>query len=92
MALAGTAARGHVYLVRLDPTLGSEIKKTRPCVVVSPDELNHHLRTIIVAPMTTGGHSYPWRPRCPFQAAPDTLHSINYGPWTPIAFSSRLGR
>jgi mRNA interferase MazF len=59
--------RSHVYLVRLDPTLGSEIKKTRPCVVVSPDELNEHLRTVIVAPMTTGGRPYPWRPRCRFQ-------------------------
>jgi mRNA interferase MazF len=62
-----SAARGHVYLVRLDPTLGSEIKKTRPCVVVSPDELNDHLRTVIVAPMTTGGRGYPWRPACKFQ-------------------------
>jgi mRNA interferase MazF len=59
--------RGQVYLVRLDPTLGSEIKKTRPCVVVSPDELNKHLRTVIVAPMTSGGRAYPWRPRCRFQ-------------------------
>lgn len=53
--------------MRLDPTLGSEIKKTRPCVVVSPDELNAHLRTAIVAPMTTGGRAYPWRIRCQFQ-------------------------
>ena len=60
-------SRGQVYLVRLDPTLGREIKKTRPCVVVSPDELNEHLRTVIVAPMTTGGRAYPWRPRCRFQ-------------------------
>ena len=60
-------SRGQVFLVRLDPTLGSEIKKTRPCVVVSPDELNEHLRTVIVAPMTTGGRAYPWRPRCRFQ-------------------------
>ena len=68
MAVGGPAiSRGHVYLVRLDPTLGSEIKKTRPCVVVSPDELNEHLRTGIVAPMTTGGRAYPWRPRCRFQ-------------------------
>jgi mRNA interferase MazF len=59
--------RGQVHLVRLDPTRGSEIKKTRPCVVVSPDELNEHLRTVIVAPMTTGGRAYPWRPRCRFQ-------------------------
>ncbi len=59
--------RGDVHLVRLDPTLGSEIRKTRPCVVVSPDELNQHLRTVVVAPMTTGGHAYPWRVRCRFQ-------------------------
>ena len=59
--------RGDVHLVRLDPTLGSEIKKTRPCVVVSPDELNAHLRTAVVAPMTTGGKAYPWRIRCRFQ-------------------------
>jgi mRNA interferase MazF len=53
--------------VDLDPTRGSEIQKTRPCVVVSPDELNEHLRTVIVAPMTTGGRSYPWWPTCLFQ-------------------------
>jgi len=60
-------SRGEVHLVRLDPTLGSEIRKTRPCVVVSPDELNAHLRTAIVAPMTTGGQAYPWRVGCRFQ-------------------------
>lgn len=59
--------RGDVHLVRLDPTLGSEFQKTRPCVVVSPDELNAHLRTVIVAPLTTGGRAYPWRIRCRFQ-------------------------
>jgi mRNA interferase MazF len=83
VALAGSAIRrGHVFLVRLDPTLGSEIKKTRPCVVVSPDELNEHLRTVIVAPMTTGGRAYPWRPRCRFQGragfvALDQLRTID---------------
>ena len=51
--------RGDVHLVRLDPTLGSEIQKTRPCLVVSPDELNQYLRTVIVAPMTTGERAYP---------------------------------
>ena len=60
-------ARGEVHLVRLDPTLGSEIRKTRPCLIVSPDELNQHLSTAIVAPMTTGGHAYPWRVPCRFQ-------------------------
>jgi mRNA interferase MazF len=62
-----SAARGHVYLIRLEPTVGSEIKKTRGCVVVSPDELNDHLRTVIVAPMTAGGRVYLWRPACRFQ-------------------------
>jgi len=56
-----------VHLVRLDPTLGSEIRKTRPCLVVSPDELNRHLRTAIIAPMTTRGQAYPWRVPCRFQ-------------------------
>lgn len=53
--------RGDVWLVRLDPTRGREIRKTRPCVVVSPDELNAHLETFIVAPLTTGSHPYPFR-------------------------------
>jgi len=65
--MALVTRRGDVHLVRLDPSLGSEIRKTRPCVVVPPDELNQHLRTVIVAPMTTGGHVYPWRIRCRFQ-------------------------
>jgi mRNA interferase MazF len=56
-----------VYLVELNPTRGSEIHKTRPCLVVSPDEMNHHLRTVIVAPMTTGGHVYPTRIACRFR-------------------------
>ena len=68
MALGrGSVSRGEVYLVALDPTRGSEIQKTRPCLVVSPDELNQHLRTVIIAPMTTGGRAYPWRPPCRFQ-------------------------
>ncbi|MGI8510735.1 MAG: type II toxin-antitoxin system PemK/MazF family toxin [Gemmatimonadaceae bacterium] len=59
--------RGDVYLIELDPTRGSEIRKTRPCLVASPDELNRHLRTVIVAPMTTGGQLYPWRVPCRFR-------------------------
>ena len=59
--------RGDVYLVSLDPTRGREIRKTRPCVIVSPDELNAHLSTFLVAPMTTGGHPYPFRIACRFQ-------------------------
>lgn len=58
--------RFEVYLVNLDPTVGSEIQKTRPCVVVSPDEMNRHIRTVIVAPMTTKGQPYPTRVPCRF--------------------------
>lgn len=52
-------ARFEVYLVQLDPITGSEIRKTRPCLVISPDELNLHIRTVIIAPMTTKGRPYP---------------------------------
>ena len=58
--------RGDVFLVHLNPTRGTEIRKTRPCVVVSPDELNAYLRASIVAPLTTGGHRYPFRIPCRF--------------------------
>ncbi len=58
--------RGDVYLVDLDPTKGSEIRKRRPCVIVSPDEMNRYLRTVIIAPMTTSGYPYPSRVRCRF--------------------------
>ena len=53
--------RGEIWLVGLDPTVGSEIKKSRPCVIVSPPELNEHLRTVIVAPMTSKGFAAPFR-------------------------------
>lgn len=59
--------RFEAYLVSLDPTVGSEIKKTRPCLVVSPDEMNRHIRTVIVAPMTTKGRQYPTRVACRFK-------------------------
>ena len=59
--------RFEVYLVNLDPTIGTEIKKTRPCVIVSPDEMNRHIRTVIVAPMTTKGRQYPTRITCTFE-------------------------
>jgi len=58
--------RGDVYLIDLSPTRGRGIRKTRPCVVVSPDELNAHLQTYIVAPLTTGGHRYPFQVLCRF--------------------------
>ena len=53
--------RGDIWLVNLDPTVGSEIKKSRPCVVISPAELNDHLRTVMVAPMTSKGFAAPFR-------------------------------
>ena len=59
--------RFDVFLVPLDPVVGSELRKTRPCVVVSPDELNDHLRTVLVAPLTTGGRTYRTRVACSFQ-------------------------
>jgi mRNA interferase MazF len=59
--------RFEVYLVKLDPTVGSEIQKTRPCLIVSPDEMNHHIATVIVAPMITKGRAYPTRVSCQFQ-------------------------
>ena len=59
--------RGDIFLVNLSPTVGGDIQKTRPCVVVSPDELNAHLRTYIIALMTTGGHAYPFRVSCRFR-------------------------
>lgn len=109
MAVAGpvraarVASRGDVYLVELDPTRGSEIRKTRPCVVVSPDELNHHLRTAVVAPMTTGGQAYPFRVRCRFggttgHVALDQVRTVDrerlrkrLGALTPATLQATLG-
>ena len=97
-------ARGDVYLIQLDPARGSEIRKTRPCVVVSPDELNAHLRTLIVAPMTTGGHPYPFRVGCRFQRKAghvvlDQLRTVDterlvrrLGALTPTTVDQVLGR
>ena len=56
-----------VYLINLDPTIGHEIRKTRPCVVISPDEMNSHIKTVIVAPMTTKSYQYPTRVSLTFQ-------------------------
>lgn len=59
--------RFDVFLINLDPTVGSEIQKTRPCVVISPDEMNRYIATVIIAPMTTKGKQYPTRVVCQFQ-------------------------
>ena len=59
--------RFDVYLVNLDPTIGSEIQKTRPCLVISPDEMNRNIRTVIIAPMTSAQKEYPTRVSCSFR-------------------------
>ena len=60
-------SRFDVFLVDLEPARGNEIRKRRPCVVVSPDEINHAMAMVIVVPMTTGRHQYPWRVACRFK-------------------------
>jgi mRNA interferase MazF len=65
--MAMVVNRFDVYLTNLDPTVGSEIQKKRPCLIISPDEMNRHIRTVIVAPMTTDGKKYPTRIECNFK-------------------------
>jgi len=65
--MAVVVERFDVFLINLDPALGSEINNTRPCLIVSPDEMNRYIRTLIVAPMTTAGKNYPTRVRCGFR-------------------------
>lgn len=84
--------RGDVYLISLDPTRGSEIRKTRPYVIVSPDELNPYLGTFMVAPMTTGGRSYAFRVPCRFRekdgyVVVDQLRTVD-----EVRLIRRLGR
>ena len=59
--------RFDVFLINLDPTVGSEIQKTRPCLIISPDEMNRYIKTVIVAPMTSAGKDYPTRITCKFK-------------------------
>ena len=65
--MAMVVKRFDVFLVNLDPTVGSEIQKTRPCLVISPDEMNRNIRTVIIAPMTSTQKEYPTRVSCTFQ-------------------------
>jgi mRNA interferase MazF len=65
--MAVVIQRFDVWLVTLDPTVGSEVQKTRPCLVVSPNEMNAHIATVIIAPMTTKGCDYPTRVPCQFE-------------------------
>ncbi len=80
--MAMVIKRFEVYLIALNPTVGSEIQKTRPCLIVSPDEMNDHVRTVIVAPMTTKGTSYKTRIECEFdgksgQVALDQIRTVD---------------
>lgn len=84
--------RGDIFLVQLDPTRGGEIRKSRPCVVVSPDDLNAHVRTVIVAPLTKGGYAYPYRIPCRFAGKEgfvvlDQIRAVDVE-----RFTKRLGR
>ena len=65
--VAGSPLRDEIWLVSLDPTEGAEMRKTRPCLVISPDEMNRHLRTVLIAPMTTAERPYPTRVSLTFQ-------------------------
>ena len=65
--MAVVVKRFDVYLVNLDPTIGAEIQKTRPCLIISPDEMNAYIQTTIIAPMTTKARSYPTRVSCRFE-------------------------
>jgi len=83
--------RFDVCLVNLDPTVGSEIRKSRPCVVVSPDEMNRHVRTVVVAPLTSSGRAYPTRVPTRFagkdgQVVIDQLRTVD-----KVRLAKRLG-
>ncbi|MBT8340127.1 MAG: type II toxin-antitoxin system PemK/MazF family toxin [Desulfatitalea sp.] len=65
--MAMVVKRFDVYLINLDPTVGSEIQKTRPCLIISPDEMNRHINTVIIAPMSSAGKAYPTRIPCIFK-------------------------
>ena len=92
MVSSGVVVRGDVHLVSLDPTMGSEIRKARPCLIVSPDELNQHLRTAIVAPMTTAGRAYPWRVPCRFRRRPGFVAVDQIRTVDTRRLTRRLGR
>jgi len=85
-------SRFDVFMINLDPTIGREIKKARPCLVVSPNELNHYIGTVIIAPMTTKGRNYPTRIVCRFkgkrgQVVLDQLRTVD-----KVRLVRKLGR
>ena len=84
--------RFDVYLVNLDPTVGREIKKTRPALIISPDEMNSHISTIIIAPMTTKGRPYPSRVSCTFQGKKGQIILDQLRTVDKIRLVKKLGR
>jgi mRNA interferase MazF len=86
------AKRFEVLLINLDPTLGSEIKKSRPCLIISPDEMNNHLETVIVAPMTTKGRDYPTRVNCQFEGKDGQIVLDQIRTVDKIRLIKRLGK
>lgn len=84
--------RFEVYLINLDPTVGSEIQKTRPCLIISPDEMNLHIATVIVAPLTTRGREYPSRVNCQFEGKDGQIVLDQIRTVDKIRLVKRLGK
>jgi mRNA interferase MazF len=88
----GMVKRFDVYLINLDSTLGKEIQKTRPCLIISPDEMNQHLSTVIIAPMTSKGRNYPSRINCKFQGKAGQIVLDQIRTVDKIRLTKRLGK
>jgi mRNA interferase MazF len=90
--MAMEVKRFDVYLVNLDPTIGHKIKKSRPCLVISPDEMNRYISTVIVAPMTTKGRNYPTRVSCLFQGKEGHVVLDQIRTVDKVRLAKRLGK
>jgi mRNA interferase MazF len=88
----GMVKRFDVYLINLDPTLGKEIQKIRPCLIISPDEMNQHLSTVIIAPMTSKCRNYPSRIDCKFQGKAGQIVLDQIRTVDKIRLTKRLGK
>lgn len=84
--------RFEVYLINLDPTIGSEIQKARPCLIISPDEMNNHIAKVIVAPMNTKGREYPTRVPCQFEGKSGQIVLDQIRTVDKSRFVKRLGK
>lgn len=84
--------RFDVFLISLNPTKGHEIRKTRPCVVISPNEMNPHISTVIVAPMTSRGRNYPTRVKCTFQGIQGQVVLDQIRTVDKVRFVKKLGK